>query len=88
MDEFFREIMVRPRPITYEGHPSDRVIADYLAGRLEDEWRLSDMDMLGRLMKGELGEDWRLSEVSLHITTCEICAEKVARLREENLKDE
>ena len=84
-DEFIEEVFVELRPIAYKGHPSDHVIADYLAGRLKDEWRLSDMAMLDRLMKGELGEDWRMSEVSLHIMTCKICAEKVARLREEEM---
>jgi len=83
-DEFFAELFVKPERMEYSHHPSDRVLEDYLAGRLGGKWHF-DQEFLSKLRRADLNGDWGLSEVSLHLLTCSLCCERVARLRAEEL---
>ncbi|MCR4404139.1 MAG: hypothetical protein NUW06_02405 [Candidatus Acetothermia bacterium] len=82
--EFFAELFSKPEPVAYGHHPSDRVLQAYLAGRLGDEWRFSEA-FFPKLRNADLNGDWGLSEVSLHLLTCNLCCERAARLRAEEL---
>lgn len=82
--EFFAELFTKLEPVEYSHHPSDRVLQTYLAGQLGDEWRFSE-EFLPKLRKADLNGDWGLSEVSLHLLSCNLCCERVARLRAEEL---
>ncbi|MFQ6034136.1 MAG: hypothetical protein ACE5KR_04670, partial [Candidatus Bipolaricaulia bacterium] len=68
----------------YSHHPSERVLQAYLEGRLGDEWHF-DEAFLPTFRRADLNGDWGLSEVSLHLLTCNLCCERVARLRAEEL---
>ena len=78
--EFFAELFMKPEPLSYEYHPSDRVLRAYLKGQLHDEWQISE-EFLPRLRRAELDGEWGLSEVSLHLLTCGPCRERIARMR-------
>lgn len=82
--EFFAELFAMPELVEYDYHPSDRVLQAYLAGRLGDGWRFS-REFLPLLRKADLNGDWGLSEVSLHLLTCNLCCERVAKLRAKEL---
>jgi|GEM_PF-5881117 len=84
-DEFFSELFVKPERREYSHHPPDRVLRAYLAGRLGDEWHF-DEAFLPQLRRADLDGDWGLSEVSLHLLTCNLCCERVARMRAEELR--
>lgn len=84
LEEFFKDMFIKFKEMNYEGHPPDRVLRDYLNGKLDDEWRLNE-EFLKRFGEGKLGEEWKLSEVSLHLLTCTRCCEKVTQLRVEEL---
>lgn len=83
-DEFFAELFVKPERMEYSHHPPNRVLEEYLAGRLGDEWHF-DQEFLSKLRRADLNGDWGLSEVSLHLLTCNLCCERVAKLRAEEL---
>jgi hypothetical protein len=83
-NEFFAELFTKPEPVEYGHHPSDRLLQTYLAGRLGDEWHFSP-EFLPRLRRADLNGDWGLSEVSLHLLTCNLCCERVVKLRAEEL---
>jgi len=83
-DEFFAELFVKPERIEYSHHPSERVLRAYLAGELGDGWHF-DREFLPQFRRADLNGDWGLSEVSLHLLTCNLCCERVARLRAEEL---
>lgn len=83
-DEFFSELFVRPGRVEYGHHPPDRILQAYLKGRLGDEWHF-DEAFLPRLRRADLNGDWGLAEVSLHILTCNLCCERTAKLRAEEL---
>ncbi len=78
--QFFKELFPELKPIEYVNHPSDEVLQDYLAGRLSNQWRLDDPQMVERLMQGELN-DWQRTEVSAHLLTCEPCSQKLSEWR-------
>jgi hypothetical protein len=84
-DEFFAELFVKPERMEYSHHPSDRVLRAYLAGKLGDEWHF-DQEFLPKLRRADLNGDWGLSEVSLHLLTCNLCCERVAKMRAEELE--
>jgi len=84
-DEFFAELFTVPERMEYGHHPSDRILRAYLEGRLGDEWHF-DQEFLPKLRRADLNGDWGLSEVSLHLLTCNLCCERVARLRAEELE--
>lgn len=79
-EEFFSDLFAKPEPLSYDYHPSDRVLQAYLKGRLHDEWQI-DEEFLPRLRQADLDGEWGLSEVSLHLLTCSPCCERIARMR-------
>lgn len=64
--------------IAYSSHPSEGVLRDYIAGRLE---RSRGFDVVG-LQSGSLTK-WHRAEVTAHLLTCRRCAQLVAELRRE-----
>jgi hypothetical protein len=78
--DVFKEIFGRElKKVKYKGHPSNRVLQQYLRGELKDEHRFSEQ-ILERLITGELKE-WMLPEVAAHVMTCGRCSKRIVWLR-------
>lgn len=64
--------------IAYSSHPSEGVLRDYIAGRLQ---RSGGFDVVG-LQSGSLTR-WHRAEITAHLLTCQRCAQLVTELRQE-----
>lgn len=74
-----KEIIATPvEEIAYSSHPSERVLQEYIAGRLTSS---GSFDIVG-LQSGSMAR-WHRAEITAHLLTCQRCAQIVAALREE-----
>lgn len=74
-----KEIIQAPLgEIAYSSHPSEGILRDYIAGRLESK---QGFDVVG-LRSGNLTQ-WHRAEVTTHLLTCRRCAQRVTELRSE-----
>ncbi|MCX8103059.1 MAG: hypothetical protein N3E42_01245 [Candidatus Bipolaricaulota bacterium] len=62
--------------IAYSSHPSEGVLREYIAGRLQ---RSGSFDAVG-LRSGSLST-WHRAEITAHLLTCGRCAQRVAQMR-------
>ncbi|MCL6642802.1 MAG: hypothetical protein K6T71_05720 [Candidatus Bipolaricaulota bacterium] len=73
----FADLVMGLESIEYESHPSDEILRAYVAQRLP-EGRIGETHAFG--LHGRVSR-WTRSDVSMHVLTCTICQQHVARLR-------
>ncbi|MCX8103215.1 MAG: hypothetical protein N3E42_02060 [Candidatus Bipolaricaulota bacterium] len=83
----FSDLLRGFEPREYEGHPSEEVLRAYVANRLLDgpgAGRVGptfrDAQAFEKFLRGRVSR-WTRSDVSMHILTCVLCQQSVARLR-------